>query len=115
MKSLVGHLKANPRVIRVRDSIPEVDTLLIAQDSLIANLETQLTIQGKYIQDLQTDVNKLNENFNQRLILYEEKYALMDSRIQDQQKQIRKARRTGRLFKAIAVVGFVGGVFLGAR
>lgn len=109
----LAHLKANPIVIKVKDSIPEISQTFEAYDSLLASKDDQLTIQKTMIVELKAENERITGNFLERLRITEDQYAKQKEISETYKKEVRKERRKVKLFKVVSVVGFVGGLFLG--
>ena len=107
-------LKKNPIVIKVRDSVPVIDSVFLAYDSVIQVKDEQLEIQGKMIVSLEDENQRITSNFLERLQLQSENLATQKEIIDDQRKELRKERRKVKLLKVVAVVGTVGAFILGA-
>lgn len=109
----ISDLMKNPVVIKVRDSIPEVDSAFDTYEGLIQEQNKQIELQAKYIDTLRIDLSKVEKNFQERLDLQAETIADLKTVTDDQRRQLRKTRRTVKLLKVASVVGLVGGIFLG--
>src|SRR6188508_2094064 len=84
----ISDLKANPEVVTIIKENPLIHELINSYDSLIVQQANQIELQGKTIADLTALTT-------------------------DQRKQLRKTRRSVTLLKVLAVIGTVGGLFLG--
>jgi len=111
----VDRLLKNPIVIAVRESTPEID-------SLITDLQYKIDFQSSYIQELDSaytglrvDFDKLKNNFDEQIKLYQENFEAQKLINESDRKQLRKVRRQLRVMKAVAILGTVGGIFLGSR
>ena len=110
----LAKIKANPVIIKVRDSIKVVDDAFITYDSTLAAKNEEIRIQGKMIVSLEDENQRITSNFLERLSLQSENLATQKEIIDDQRKELRKERRKVKLFKVVAVVGTVGAFILGA-
>jgi hypothetical protein len=115
LNSAVAKLKASKVVVKVRETVPEVDSLIIAQDSVIQ-------IQGHRIAELEHQYGKLSINVEAITLNCENQLALNAERFEAQkqlsstyQKQNRKLRRGNKLLKVGVVLGTVGAFLLGTK
>jgi len=113
--SEIARIKASKAVVQVRDSVPEIDSLIVAYDSLLESKDQQLNLQEKYIADLQLDVNELTHNFEERLKLQSETIEDLNAIVDDQRKTIRKQRRSKRLASVLAPIALGFGFLLGSQ
>lgn len=109
----ISDLMKNPVVIKVRDSIPEVDSAFDTYEGLIQEQNKQIELQAKYIDTLRIDLTKVEKNFQERLDLQAQTIADLKTVTDDQRKQLRKTRRTVKLLKIAGIAGTVAGIFLG--
>lgn len=110
----IEKLIKKPVVIQVRESTPEVD-------SLITDLQDKINFQSSYIHqvdsaynDLRGDFEKLKTNFEGQISLYQSNYNDQLKINESERKSLRKVRRQLRVMKVVGVVGTVGGIFLGS-
>lgn len=111
--SEIARIKASKVVVQVRDSVPEIDSLIVAYDSLLQSKDEQIELQARYIDTLQVDISKVTDNFEERLKLQSETIADQQSIIQDQRKELRKERRNKKIAKVLVPVVAVGAFLLG--
>lgn len=110
-EAIVKRLRANPVIIKVREEVPQVDSLLAAQDSIVSSQAVQLTIQSKYIVKLQGDIGEITADFSKRLKLTQEQFLDQKKIAEEYKKDLRKERRKGKLARVlIPIVGI--GMFL---
>jgi hypothetical protein len=112
--AVIAKLKANPVVIKIREDNPVIDSLIVAQDSLIirhaqrvAELESNLT-------DLRVDMKALVNGFEGQIAAHISKYENEKKIADTYRDENRKIRRGNRLLKAGAVAGIIGAFFLGS-
>jgi hypothetical protein len=115
LNSTVAKLKANPKVVEILRDNPIVDSLVVAQDSVIQ-------IQGHRIVGLEHQYWKLSFNVEAITLNCENQLALHAERFEAQkqlsstyQKQNRRLRRGNKLLKVGVVLGTVGAFLLGAK
>lgn len=111
----VMRLKANPKIIKVREEVKEVDSLIVAMDSVSASLNSQLFLANKFIQTLQIDLGKTQVNFNERIDLEKGKYQDQQQILLQTEVALKKKQRGNKLLRAIAVIGSVGAFILGSQ
>lgn len=110
----IARIKANPVIVKVREEVKEVDSLIVAYDSLLQSKDEQIELQARYIDTLQIDLTRVTDNFMERLALQDSTIQDQKSIIEDQRKTIRKERRQKRLAKILVPVVAVGAFLLGA-
>ena len=113
--SEIARIKASKVVIQVRDSVPEIDGLIVAYDSLIAGKDQQIETQATYINKLEVDISKVTDNFVERLSLQSETIADQAEIIKSQGKQLRKENRKKAFWKVVAVIAGGAGIFGGSQ
>jgi len=111
----VDRLLKNPVVISVRESTPEVN-------SLITGLQDKIEFQSHYIanldsayNDLRVDFDAVKDNFQSQIELYKQNFEAQKALNEADRKTLRKVRRQVKVLKVVAIVGTVGGIFLGSR
>ena len=109
----ISDLKANPEVVTIIKENPLIHELINSYDSLIVQQANQIELQGKYIDTLRIDMKEMKDNFSERLELQSQTIADLTALTTDQRKQLRKTRRSVTALKVLAVIGTVGGLFLG--
>lgn len=112
-KAEADRLKRNPIVIKVREEVPEIDSLIHVQDSVIQ-------IQGNQIAELDSAYNKLQvnmdavvSNFQEQIKLHEQKFAASQEMNKELEKQVKKERRKGKLARVLIPVVGIGAFLLG--
>lgn len=111
----LSRLKKNPVVIKVKDSIPEIDSVFQQYDLLLETKDNQISIQSKMIKGLEEENTRITDNFLERLQLSQAAFDNQKLIADSYKKDTRKVRRQNKLLKVAAVVGTVGGIFLGAQ
>jgi len=109
----ISDLKANPETVTIIRENPLIGGLIQSYDSLVIEQANQIELQGKYIDTLRIDMKEMKDNFSERLELQSQTIADLTALTTDQRKQLRKTRRSVTLLKVLAVIGTVGGLFLG--
>lgn len=109
----IARIKANPVIVKVREEVKEVDSLIVAYDSLLQSKDEQIELQARYIDTLQVDIGKVTDNFMERLKLQSETIDDQKLIIEDQRKELRKERRNKKIAKilvpVVAVASFLAG------
>lgn len=112
LRSTVAKLKANPTVIKVREESPAVDSLIVAQDSVIQIQEQRIAIHEYQYGKLAINVQAITDNFEKQIELergrYQDQVQISDS----YRKEVRKQRREKRIAIGAGVVGIVGALLL---
>jgi len=110
----VDRLLKNPVVISVRESTPEID-------SLITDLQDKIEFQSVYIasldsayNDLRVDFDAVKDNFQSQIELYKQNFEAQKALNEADRKTLRKVKRQVKVLKVVAIVGTVGGIFLGS-
>lgn len=111
----IARIKASKVVVQVRDSVPEIDSLIVAYHSLLESKDQQILLSEKYVSTLQIDIGELTANFEERLQLQSETIEDLNTIVDDQRKTIRKERRAKRLAKILVPVVGIATFFLGAQ
>ena len=111
----ISDLKANPEVVTIIAENPLIGELINSYDSLVSQQAEQIELQGKYIDTLRVDMHEIRENFAERLELQAQTIADLTVMTEDQRKQLRKTRRSVTALKVVAIIGTVGGLFLGGQ
>lgn len=114
LTSNLERLKGNPIVIKVRDSIPEIEATFQAYDLLLESKDQQLAIQNSKILVLEDENKRITANFLERLQLTEENYLTQKEIVEDYKKQLRKERRKKKLATVLIPVVGVAGLLLGS-
>lgn len=91
---------------------PELARYVELSDSTIQAQEVQITSQASYISELQTDINIVNSNCDERLRLHAEKNKLLADQIPVLRKEIRKQRREKKAVMVIGIVAVVGALLI---
>jgi hypothetical protein len=112
--AVIAKLKGNPTIIRIREENPEVDSLIVAQDSLITRHAERVAELESNLTDLRVDMKALVNNFNSEIAAHISKYENEKKIADTYQKENRKIRRSSRLWKAATVTAGVLGLFVGS-
>jgi predicted RNase H-like nuclease (RuvC/YqgF family) len=111
----LAHLKANPVVIQIKDSVLEIKETFEVYDSLLASKDDQLTIQKAMIVELKSENERITGNFLERLKLSQDAFNAQKEISETYRKEIRKVRRGNRWLKVAGVSLGVAGLFLGSQ
>lgn len=114
-KKVIKRLEKDPEVIKVRDSLPKVDSLLKAKDSVIVHHEKRLAEQDLTAQVTKEINEQVVKNFETRLA--DTETLLHEKELENQKltKENRKLRR-GRVLRNVLIpVALVGGLLLGVQ
>lgn len=111
----ISDLKANPTVIRIREEVPVIDTLILAYDSIINVQSARLYDVGKELTGLRQDLDQVRINFEAQLQEYSNTQEILVNTIEEQRKELKKQKRKATLYKITTVIAGVGGVLLGAQ
>lgn len=93
LTSTITKLKANPKVITILKENPEVDSLVRAQDSLIAEQNLRIYSLEKEATELRIDVTELNYSFQQQIAEHKGKYDATVAENEKLQKQLNKKNK----------------------
>lgn len=107
-------LKSKPTVVKIVEQNPEIDSVFQQYDLLLETKDNQISIQSKMIKGLEEENTRITENFLERLQLSQAAFDNQKLIADSYKKDTRKVRRANKLLKVVAVVGTVGGLFLGA-
>lgn len=102
MSSVIADLRANPKVVKVLEENPTVDSLVQAQDSTIMLNQVRISGLEHSLFQMQLNTEALQANFDQAMELERAKYDAAQKEIERLQKENRKERRKGKL-KAILI------------
>jgi hypothetical protein len=111
--AVIAKLKGNPTIIRIREENPEVDSLIVAQDSLITRHAERVSELESNLTDLRVDMKALVNGFEGQIAAHISKYENEKKIADTYRDENRKIRRGARWLKAGAVAGIVGAFFLG--
>lgn len=112
LNSTVAKLKANPVVIRVREENPEVDSLIVSQDSVITIKDQRIEILEYQYGKLAANVEGLTINFENRIRLHQEQFEASQQQVQALEKDNRKQKREKKAIIAVGVAAIVGALLL---
>lgn len=116
-KKVIKRLERDPEVIQVRDSVPKVDSLLKAKDSVIAHHETRIAQQEMSAQVTKQINEQIRINFERALtdtekLLYEKE--LENRQLTKENKKLKNGRALRNIvMPALAVGAFVLGILAG--
>jgi hypothetical protein len=111
----ISDLKRNPVIVKVREEVVEVDSLIHAYDSAMIQMSGQIFSLELSLRQLYTDNAQLEHNFNERLELERSKFEDQKAITNQYEKDLRKSKRGSRFLKAGAVLGVVGALILGSN
>lgn len=111
----IAKLKANPTVIMVRDSIPVVDSLIIAQDLLIESQAIRIVVLEGDVKTLGIDLAQVTDNFEATLAAMQSKIQATEQLADAYKKENRKERRKRKIATALIPVAGVGLFLLGSQ
>lgn len=115
LQSNLVALKSKPQVVKIVQENPVIDTVFQHYDSLLESKDNQLAIQTEMISSLEAENVRITDNFLARLELSQQAFDNQKLISDSYKKDTRKVRRQVKLLKVVAVIGTVGGVFLGAQ
>jgi uncharacterized small protein (DUF1192 family) len=115
LRSTVAKLKANPTVIKIREENPEVDSLIIAQDSVIQVKDERITFLESEVRRTVDNMNSFNETYEGILKVEREKFEAQKQLTAEYKQQNRKLRRGNTWTKIGAIAAGVGMFVLGAN
>lgn len=107
-KREVDRLKANPIVIKVREEVPEVDSLIVAQDSVIVLQEHRIAAFEHQLGKLQISMAGITANFESMLSAERERYANSQEIIALKDKELKKEKNKTKGAVAIGIAAIVG-------
>jgi hypothetical protein len=93
LTSTITKLKANPKVITILKENPEVDSLVRAQDSLIAEQNLRIYSLEKEATELRIDITELNYSFQQQIAEHKGKYEATVAENEKLQKELNKKNK----------------------
>ena len=99
----VVRLKENPIVIKVREDVPEVDSLILAQDSVIAIQENRIAAHEHQLGKLQVSMVGITANFESQLAAERRRFEAQQQISNEYRKEVRKERRQKRLAIGIGI------------
>jgi hypothetical protein len=115
LESRISQLKANTRVVYIRQQEPSVDSLITVQDSMIIrSVERVASLEGELFA-LRQDMSKVFTDCEARFQAQLEKDKLHQAENERLAKEVRKERRGKKWAQVIAVVGTVGAFLLGVQ
>lgn len=106
LEAVASKLKANPRVIYIRETEPAIDSLISYQDSVIVRQKSRIDTLELNLSDLRVDARKISDNFKAQIQAYESIRESQTQIISQQEKEIRKHKREKRL----AIVGGIAAI-----
>jgi uncharacterized protein YxeA len=111
----IAYMKQNPVVVKIRETTPEVNALIIEMERMDSVKTERITTLENNLDGLRIDMGAMEVNFSGLLQAEREKFATQNEMLAESMKENKKVRRSNRWLKAGAVAALVGGVFLGAR
>lgn len=100
----ISDLKRNPTVIRIREEVPVIDTLILAYDSIVSFQQGRIYDLGKEMEGLRIDLNAVTVNFKAQIQEADNTQKILVGEIEKKQKELKKERRKTRLFQITSVV-----------
>lgn len=113
MSSVIADLRANPKVVKVLEENPTVDSLVQAQDSTIMLNQVRISGLEHSLFQMQLNTEALQANFDQAMELELAKYDAAQKEIERLQKENRKERRKSKLARVLVPVAAGLGLVLG--
>lgn len=110
----LAKIRANPVIVKIRDSIKVVDDAFITYDSTLAAKNEEIRIQGRMITSLEEENKRITDNFIQRLNLSEQAFQDQKQLADIYKKDLRKQRRKTKLATVLIPVVGVAALLLGA-
>lgn len=110
----IAKLKANPRVVYIRESEPTIDSLIVAYDSIGELKDRRIDTLEVSLDELQINMKAVNVNCDQMLEAERDKFKASEELISDLEKQVKRSKRGNRRLTAGIVVSAVAGLFLGS-
>jgi hypothetical protein len=112
LESRISQLKANKRVVYIREQEPSVDSLITVQDSMIVrSVERVASLEGELFA-LRQDMSKVFTDCEARFQAQLEKENLHQAENERLAKEVKKERRAKKIFQALSVVGPVAVVLI---
>jgi hypothetical protein len=109
----VVRLKNNPRVIYVREQEPEVDSLINFMDSVNIIKEARINLLEDSHTKFAINMQAVLDNCEERIKVDQERHEAQKALTEVALKENKKLKRGNRWLKVGALVGIVGGIFLG--
>jgi hypothetical protein len=115
LESRISHLKANTRVVYIREQEPSVDSLITAQDSLIVrSVQRVAALEGEMFA-LRQDMSKVFTDCESRFQAQLEKEKLTEAENERLAKEVKKEKRGKKWAQIGIVVGTIGAFVLGSN
>lgn len=108
----VVKLKANPIIIRVREEVPEVDSLIVAMDSVNVVQGHRIAAYEHQLSKLQVNLVGITANFESMLSAERQRYANAQEIIALKDKEIKKAKKNTVGAVVIGVAATVGALLI---
>lgn len=108
-------LKSKPRVVKIVEENPVIDTVFQHYDSLLESKDQQLKIQADMIEAQRIENVRITSNFMERLDLGQQAFDAQKEISDSYKKQNRKVRRANKALKVAVVVSSVGFLLLGSQ
>lgn len=115
LRSTVAKLKANPIVIKVREENPEIDSLIVAQDSTILAKDERIVALEADIKRVVANMDSFNDTYEGILQAEREKFEAQKEITAAVEKELKKEKRKAKLAKVLIPVVGVGALLLGAQ
>jgi hypothetical protein len=115
LESRISQLKANTRVVYIRQQEPSVDSLITAQDSLIIrSVQRVAALEGEMFA-LRQDMSKVFTDCESRFQAQLEKEKLTEAENERLAKEVKKGRRKKKLAQILIPIVGVGAFLIGAQ
>jgi hypothetical protein len=109
----IENLKANPVVVKIRETTPDVNALIIEMERM-DSVKTERIARLENDKDaLRIDMRQMESNFGELLEVEREKFQAQKAISDELTKDLKKAKRSGRLAKVLIPVAAVAGFLLG--
>lgn len=96
LEGRISDLKKNPVIVRIRDEVKEVDSLIVAYDSTLLVKDARIAELETRLYDTQKIANQAEQNFESTLSAYRGANSELLEGNKDLRKQLRKERRQKR-------------------
>jgi hypothetical protein len=115
LESRISQLKANTRVVYIREQEPSIDSLITAQDSLIVrSVQRVAALEGEMFA-LRQDMSKVFTDCESRFQAQLEKEKLTEAENERLAKEVKKGRRKKKLAQILIPIVGVGAFLIGAQ
>jgi hypothetical protein len=109
----IENLKANPVVVKIRETTPEVNALIIEMERMDSVKTERIATLENNLDGLRVDMRQMESNFGELLQSEREKFNAQKAISDELAKDLKKAKRSGRLAKILIPIAAVGAFLLG--